>query len=217
MKQISLVLLPAIVLLTGCGAQMRNMPVGAQKYQISASVGGPLVDAFDRTVPIPYGIAGITYGISNRTEVFADYHVTASAFKFLGVTPGIVYFPDLKWGRVVPALGVDALVFSDFKAARIYPEFVTSAACPLSERWTPYLAFRHTFQTNKAPRYIPSAMTGTALRMGYLSYFVELQWLALNRDNRWNPVEYHGLSNRGALSVQLGATLDLPVRKGGRK
>ncbi len=182
--------------------------------QVSASIGGPLVDAFGRTVPIPYGVIGATYGISNETEVYIDYHVTASAFRFLGLTPGVVYFPGMNWGRFVPALGADALIFSDIKATRIYPELVTSTAYRLSERWTPYIALRHTFQAGQVPHYIPSAMAGTSYRNGSMQYFIELQWLALDRDNRWNPVEYHGISNRGAMSMQFGATIDLPVKKG---
>jgi hypothetical protein len=196
---------------------MRNMPVGAQKMQVSASIGGPLVDAFGTTIPIPYGLVGATYGMSNRTEAYLDFHVTAAAFKFLGITPGVVYFPCLHGGRVVPAIGADALIFSDFDVSRFYPELVTSAAYRLSERWTPYVALRHTFQPGHVPHYVPSAMTGTSFRSGDVQYFFELQWLALNRDNRWNPVDYHGVSRRGALSLQLGAALDLPVRKGGGK
>jgi hypothetical protein len=196
---------------------MRNMPVGAQKMQVNASIGGPVIDAFDMTVPIPYGIVGATYGISNSTEVYLDFHAAAAAFKFLGVTPGVVYFPSMHWGRIVPAVSVDAIILSDFNAARLYPELVTSAAYRLNGRWTPYVAFRHTFQLSSIPHYIPSAMVGTSFRSGSMQYFAELQWLALARDNRWTPVDYHGISHRGALSLQLGATLDLPPRKGERK
>ncbi len=202
-------------LAVGCGAQMRNIPVGRNNVQLSTSLGGPLVDAFGRTVPIPYGIVGTTYGLSDRAEVFLDFHATASAFKFLGVAPGIVYFPIKEPGKCVPAIGADVLVFSDFSATRAYPEFTTSVACRLGRCWIPYAAVRHTLQLSKAPRFIPSAMFGTSFRRGDFQYFVELQWLALDRDNRWNPVEYHGISNRGALSLQFGMTLDLQSSKGG--
>ncbi|MFZ5433515.1 MAG: hypothetical protein ACOZB3_07055 [Calditrichota bacterium] len=196
---------------------MRNLPVGAQKMQVSASLGGPMVDAFSRTIPIPYGLVGATYGVSNEFEVYIDYHVTASAFKFLGVTPGVVYFPRLPWGRLVPAIGADGLIFSDLSATRIYPELTASTAYRLSEQWTPYLVFRYTFQAGRNSLQIPSAMAGTSYRSGRMQYFIEMQWLALNRDNRWNPVEYHGVSHRGALSVQVGAALDLPWKKGRKK
>jgi hypothetical protein len=204
-------------LLIGCGAQMRTMPVGAQRMQANASIGGPMVNAFGTTIPIPYGIVGATYGVSNSTEVFLDFHATAAAFKFLGITPGVVYFPRLHGGRMVPAIGADALIFSDFNASRLYPELVTSVAYRLSKRWIPYAALRHTFQTAHTPHYIPSAMAGTALRSGNMQYFVELQWLTLDRDNRWNPVDYHGVSHRGALSLQFGAVYDLPTGKGAAK
>jgi hypothetical protein len=208
------VLLPLVGLLMGCGAQMRNIPVGAQKMQVNASLGGPMVDAFGMTIPIPYSLIGTTYGISNSTEAYLDFHATAAAFKFLGMTPGVAYFPRLHHKRVVPAISADALIFSDFKESRLYPELVTSVAYRLNSRWIPYAALRHTFQTGRAPHYIPSAMAGTSLRRGRMQYFAELQWLAFDRDNRWNPINYHGVSQRGALSLQFGATYDLPVWKG---
>jgi hypothetical protein len=207
-------LLPLVGVWVGCGAQMRNLPVGARRAQVSASVGGPMVDAFGRTVVIPYGVAGVTYGMSDDAEVYLDFHVTAAVFKFLGITPGVAYFPALHCGRVVPAIGTDALIFSDLGTSRVYPELVTSVAYQLSKRWVPYVGLRHTLQAGHAPHYIPSAIAGTSLRSGIMQYFVEMQWLAFDRDNRWNPVDYHGVLHHGALSLQLGAACDLPGRRG---
>lgn len=205
------------VFVFGCGAQMRNVPIGTKNAQVSASIGGPIVDAFDMTVPLPYGMIGATYGLSDRAEIFIDFHATAAAFQFVGATPGAAYFPALKWSALVPGIGVDALVFSNLHESRVYPECTTSLAYPLRENWTPYFALRHTFQTGDRPNYIPSAMAGTSLRQGNRQYFLELQWLSFDQDNRWNPVDYHGISQRGALSLQMGFTLDIPLQKGPHK
>jgi hypothetical protein len=214
MKSVTLIIFAA--LLAGCGAQMRTLPVGAGHSRVNASLGGPFVDAFNTTIPMPYGVVGVSRGLSDRCDAYCDLHLTAAAFKFFGATPGVVYFPRVKWQRFVPGVGACALLFSDFRDTRIYPEIVTSLAYRTESRWTPYVVIHHTLPLTPNANYIPSAMLGTAVKLGALHYFAELDWLALDRDNRWNPVDYHGISERGALGIQFGAALDLR-RKGGAK
>jgi len=201
-------LLLSLLLLSGCGAQMRNMPVGAGHVQYSASLGGPLVKFSGNVVPIPYGMAGATYGITDRLEAHADLHVLAAMYKFLGLTPGLTYFPRAALGPWVPSLTADMLVFSDLSASRAYPEIVLTVARPLGTRWVPFAGFHNTFQVTHSPSYIPSLFAGTSYRAGRLNFYGELQWLALNRDNHFTPVDYYGISRHGALSPQFGITLD---------
>lgn len=204
--------LPLLVLLTGCGAQMRNLPVGKGNTVISTSVGGPLVYAFNATVPIPYAMAGMTHGISDRLDVFGDVHLMAAMFKFGGFTPGAVYFPDLPMSGWVPAVKADAMVFSDFNQVRIFPELTFSIAHPTASRWTPYLGFHNTFQMTKAPVYLPSVFGGASYRAGRFRIYGELQWLAMNRKNLYTPVEYQGFNNHGAIATQAGLSLDVTRR-----
>lgn len=205
----SLALLGLALLLAGCGAQMRQLPLGAKNAQLNASLGGPLATAFGAVIPLPYSVIGGTYGVTDRLEVHADLHVTAAAFKFFGATPGVTWFPSLPVGRWVPSLTADALVFSDLKQTRVFPGLAATVARPLGRRWVPYAGMRHTFQTTRGPVNIPSLYAGTALRLGRAQFVGELGWLATNRDNRLNPVDYKGIAHRGALSTQLGVSLDL--------
>lgn len=206
-----LVVLP-LVLLIGCGAHMRNMPIERGRTQLHASVGGPLVNAFGMTVPVPYAMGGITFGLTDRVNVYSDLHVTAAAYKFLGITPGIALFPRLPLRRCVPALNADLLIFSDFKESRVFPEVTLSAALPLDERWTPYAGLHCTMQTTKQPALIPSVYAGTSWRAGRARIFAEVQWLALNHSNHFTPVDYHGIGERGALAPQVGLSFDLGRR-----
>lgn len=198
-----------LLLLIGCGAQMRNMPVGAGRTQASASVGGPLVNAFGAVIPVPYAMAGATYGITDRVEAHADLHVLAAAYKFLGLTPGVTYFPELHLSKWVPSVTGDVLLFSDFTAVRAYPEILATISRPVGTRWVPYAGLHNTFQFSHSPLYISSICAGTSYRMGRWKLYGEMQWLALNRSNHFTPVDYHGINEHGALSPQFGVTLDL--------
>jgi len=207
-----LFLLP-LLLLIGCGAQMRNLPVGEGRMQASASVGGPLVNAFGTVIPIPYAMAGATYGITDRLDAHADLHVLAAVFKFMGLTPGLTYFPKLPVDRWVPSVTADVLLFSDFTAKRAYPEITAAIAHPIGTRWVPYAGLHNTFQFSHHPVYISSLYAGTSYRMGRVNLYGELQWLALNRDNHLTPVDYHGIGEHGALSPQFGVSMDLGGKK----
>lgn len=177
--------------------------------QASASVGGPLVNAYGAVIPIPYAMAGATYGITDRLDAHADLHVLAAAFKFLGITPGLTYFPQLPTNRWVPSVTADVLFFSDFTAARAYPEISAAIAHPIGARWVPYAGLHNTFQLSHHPLYISSLYAGTSYRMGRFNLYGELQWLALNRDNHFTPVDYHGINEHGAISPQFGLTIEL--------
>jgi hypothetical protein len=208
-----LLLLIPLLLLIGCGAQMRNMPVGEGQMQASASIGGPLVNAFGNVIPVPYAMAGATYGLTDRAEIHADLHVLAAAYKFLGFTPGATYFPELPLGQWVSAVTGDVLIFSDLKATRAYPEILLTMSRPIGTRWIPFAGLHNTFQFSHSPVYISSVYAGTSYRVGRWKLYGELEWLALNRDNHFTPVDYHGISEHGALSPQFGVTLDLGGKK----
>lgn len=199
-------------MLTGCGAHLRTLPTGAGQVQANASIGGPLVDAFGTTIPVPYLMTGATYGLTNRISVHGDLHVTSAAYKFFGFTPGITVFPGVEFWSWTPSFGADVLVFSDLRDCRLYPEFTLAAARRSAGRWTHYGGLHNTLQTADSPRYLVSVFAGTSCRVGRLRSYIELQWLAANQDNRWTPVGYHGLARRGALAPQVGLTWELGGR-----
>jgi hypothetical protein len=210
MRMARLLCVIPLLLLAGCGAQMRNLPVGAGRMQLNGSVGGPVVGVSGTDLPMPYALAGLTYGLSDEWDVYGDVHVLAAAFKIAGLTPGVVYFPKLRVGRWVPSVGVDALLFTDFQESRFYPEAHAALTYRANERWAPYVGFHETFQFNRQPKSIPSVYAGTSYQWGRVRLYGELQWLAADRDNRWGPVDYRGMGRKGAIAPQLGLTWVLP-------
>jgi hypothetical protein len=204
--------LPLLLLITGCGAQMRNLPVGKGRTVVNTSVGGPLVNVMGATLPVPYMMVGATHGLGNRLDIYGDLHVLAAMFRFAGFTPGLVYYPPFPVPGLVPSINVDALTFSDLNRVRIFPELTVACAMPSASRWTPYLGFHGTFQTTKQPVFLPSLFGGASYRAGRFRIYGELEWLAINRRNIYTPVEYQGISRRGAIGTQLGISMDLSRR-----
>jgi hypothetical protein len=200
---------PLVMLLSGCGAQLHNLPVGKGNTVLTGSVGGPLVKVYGQTLPVPYALVGVTHGLSNRVDLHGDLHLMAAMFKFAGFTPGIAYFPPLRLGPLVPSVDADMLMFSDFNQTRVFPEVTVAVATSSGSRWSTYAGLHSTFQTTKEPVFLPSVFAGTSFRAGRVRLFGELQWLALNRSNRLMPVNWGGISHHGALAPQFGMTFDL--------
>ncbi len=177
--------------------------------QLNTSLGGPLATAFGTVIPLPYSVAGGTYGLTDRLDAHADLHLTAAAFKYFGMTPGLTWFPELHMGKWVPSLTGDVLVFSDWRQTRLFPGLAATVARPLGARWVPYGGMRQTFQTTRGPANVPALYAGTTFRVGRTRLLAEFGWLASNRDNRRNPVNYKGIAHRGAISAQVGLALDM--------
>lgn len=206
--RILLLLLP-ILLLLGCGPQMRTLPVGEGNVQIHTSLGGPFVSAKGPVFPIPYGMAGATYGLNDHINLYADFHAVTAVFKFLGLTPGFVWYPASKHAQWQPALGANALVFSDFHETRIYPEIVTTLTYNGDPAVKPFFGCVQTFQTDADPKSLQSIVGGLAFPWRHNLLVIEIQALALNFHRDEDALSYLTFKDYGALSLQIGYGLTI--------
>ncbi|MBU1920279.1 hypothetical protein KKG66_05500 [bacterium] len=203
-----LILFFLLAIVCGCGPQMRMLPVGEDNLAVQTSIGGPMISVRGPAVPIPYAMAGATYGLTDHLNIHSDFHVTSAVFKFLGVTPGISWFPARSEARWQPSLSLTALAFSDFQETRIYPEVITTLANRESRQVIPFFGVVHTFQTDSKPEYLPSAFAGLAFPYKQSRFVFELQALALNFQRDKDAPDYLTLfDRRGALSLQIGYSL----------
>lgn len=201
-------LLLLLAVIGGCGPQMRMLPVGDNNLSVQTSIGGPMISVRGPAIPVPYAMVGATYGLTDHLNVHSDLHVTSAVFKFLGLTPGISWFPARSEARWQPSLSFTALAFSDFKDTRIYPELITTLANRQSHEVIPFFGVVHTFQTDSKPEYLPSAFVGMAFPYKQSRFVIEFQALALNFQRDKEAPYYMTLTDRrGAVGVQFGYSL----------
>lgn len=101
----------ASLLFLGCGAHTSLTPLGKGQVAPTVSIGGPIVEAFDTHIPIPYLLAGVDYGLSDDVNVNAAVHLLPLAYSVAGIDVGAAWFP-LENNGWQPTLGVGPRLFA---------------------------------------------------------------------------------------------------------
>lgn len=73
----------------GCGSITSVRPVGQGKQSLSFAVGGPFADYFGGSKPIPYGLVRYRRGLTEKTDLYASYHLTPAILGILGLDVGM--------------------------------------------------------------------------------------------------------------------------------
>lgn len=83
--------IPGILLLylVGCGSITSVRPVGKGRQSLSFSLGGPFADYYGGSKPIAYGLIRYRRGLSDKTDLYASYHLTPAIFGVLGIDLGL--------------------------------------------------------------------------------------------------------------------------------
>lgn len=103
--------LAASLLFLGCAAHTSLVPLGKGRLAPHISIGGPIVEAFDTHIPIPYVLAGADYGVRDNVNVNAAVHLLPLAYSVAGLDVGAAWFL-LKNNRWQPTLGVGPRLFA---------------------------------------------------------------------------------------------------------
>lgn len=111
-----LVILTCWMGLMGCGMAHTVRPIGKNNMAIIGTMGGPWMDVGGATVPLPLTTIGLKYGISERNDLFGQWHVLpavvhTAAFEF----GGSWYFLKNKGG--IPGLSTAATAMFAFHEA----------------------------------------------------------------------------------------------------
>ncbi len=73
----------------GCGVISSVRPLGQGKHSLTFAVGGPFVGYYGGSKPIPYGLVRYRRGLTERTDLYASYHLMPAIFGILGLDFGI--------------------------------------------------------------------------------------------------------------------------------
>ena len=70
------------ILFVGCAAHTNLTPLGEGRLAPHVGIGGPIVEAFDTHIPVPYLMAGADYGIRdnvnlNGSSAFSDWRAAS--------------------------------------------------------------------------------------------------------------------------------------------
>lgn len=222
-----LLLLPtAALLLPACSAHMQLEPVGKGRVATNASIGGPIVEAFGTHIPVPYAMAGGSYGLSHDVDLAGSLHLLSLAYSVAGLDVGATWYP-LVGRRWTPDDGADPgpyvgiggklMMLASFKEGvedrfRIYPILSSSIAWDLGSGKI-YGGIDATISLTdldfdlEAPSVRLSPLIGYRWDFGRrarVRLYTELKWQAANVASDRVSAEYTGIAGYGALAPLVG-------------
>lgn len=136
MKNLSIMaVLAASLYCTSCGAHTSLMPVGTGQVAPNVSIGGPIVEAFDTHIPVPYLMAGADYGLNDIVNINASVHLLPLAYRVAGVDVGAAWFPVANEGwKPTIGLGPRLFVFASTRQ-RVEERLLVFPAVSASAAW----------------------------------------------------------------------------------
>lgn len=203
---------------SGCALSHGVRPIGEKKVAVDASLGGPVADYMGGKKPLPLTMVGVTYGLSDQTNLHAGlYPSSLVMFGLFGMELGASHLV-LKSDGARPALMVDGTLITlagnmadGPPQGGVQPYLQTSVMAS----WA-YGARGHLIYTGPevlaqpSPVHaIPGWTIGHRLNAGRWGVGTELGWMAPSWDNLPPVVEYVGIAGQGALTVNLGVTVML--------
>jgi len=214
----ALSLLALVSFTSGCALSRGVRPVGEKNVAIDASLGGPVADYMGGMKPFPLSTVGLTYGLTDKTNIHGGFHPSSLAmFGLVGLELGashLVVEPD----GAIPAVMVDGTIITlagnlaegpPDGGFRAFLETSVMASWAYGKR--EHLIYTGPeFITQPSPLMsIPGWTVGHRFNAGRWGIGAELGWLAPFWDNLPPVVEYAGIGGRGAVSINLGVSVKL--------
>jgi hypothetical protein len=199
-------------LAAGCTTSHIARPLGRGNAVLQASLGGPLVQVADTTIPAPILTIGGGYGLSDRVDVYGRADVTAAVYGDLHLEPGVAFHPVVRQSGAVPTvtLAGSAHVLTDFKDVRIGPQVSVLGA------WRVGAARRHLLYAGAdagtllggRTRVLAGPIAGAEARLGARTALaIEVKWLSPWYDVRPLAPTWVSPGERGYLSLLVGCNV----------
>lgn len=178
----------------GCAAHTSLAPVGQGRLVPHVGIGGPLVEAFDTHIPVPYLLVGADYGLRPDVNLNTAVHLLPLAYGVAGLDGGIVWFPiDNDGWR--PTIGVGPRLFAFASTKTDMDErFLVYPAVSASAAWAGGPGVFYTGADAAVPLDEPAY--DDEARPILLSPFVGYRWNVGRRHALLTEVKWHGANVR---------------------
>jgi len=202
-----------VLVLFGCAAHTNLEPKGEGEFSASFGIGGPIIEAFETNMPVPYATVGGEYGITGKMDANATVHLLPFAYKVAALDAGVTWYPLLRdtWQPTIglqPRLLIMASLKQDVpERVKFYPAFSVSSAWGVSAGVL-YIGcdvvgtFAARDYDDDAARMLLSPFLGYRWNIGEDLYlFTELKWQGANVRSDQLAVEYLAVGRHGAVTT----------------
>lgn len=206
---IRLVLVSAL-LAAGCGTVTSVRALRAGQSTVSLSAGGPFAEVSGTTMPLPYAVARLRHGATDRLGLYAGGHLMMAAFGVVGLDAGATYRLSEQRG-VVPEVGLGAglVGFSEVGGRRgqaLFPEASVTASWLWRQRFLTYAGVQGMMQASPGVYGAFAPYVGQEARLFEgLSATLEAKWYAPNEETAPRVINFKApVGGRGDLGLLLG-------------
>jgi hypothetical protein len=195
-----------------CGTAVSMWPLRRGQAVAAFDLGGPFVNLSGAQIPVPYPVARLRYGVTNRLNVNAGAHLLMPAFGVAGLDAGASYhFLDQNgWW---PCLGIGAgglgLVELDGGgSASFLPQLEVTASYLRPNLSLSYFGVHTLYEVRPRLYMTYSPYVGHNFSVGRnLSVSLEMKWYAAFERNKPRAVTYSlPIANHGGLGVVAGVS-----------
>ena len=199
-------MIAAFLALSSCSTThpVRILPAGEQALNVS--LGGPIVPGESPVGFIPYFDVGYVRGLSDNWTMQADLHALPAVFGTFGADVGMAtrLCREDGWRPEITAKG-QALVFTDFTSARVYPLLSLIGSYQLKPRTLAYGGLETVYQFNGSRVYLTPLLGLQFPLSNTIGMQTELKWMASNVNTHSGIFEGTGsISSHGGIAFFVG-------------
>lgn len=208
------------ILWWSCAPSRVVKPLEKGEKTASVNLGGPLIHFAGTAIPVPLTSVMFAKGVTTKTTAFGSLHLTSLAFGVfqtdIGVCTQLYKNDSKKFGitaNPVLNLSIDRWEWK----GKIWPELDINAYKQFGTKHFVYAGLTNWFEPSgvrphnetQTQRLFVNPQLGYTLMRKHWNYTLEVKWLAPNRQNIPNVVDYIGINHKGAVGVYLNFTKKL--------
>lgn len=199
------------LLLIECAPARFVKPLEKNEWAVGANVGGPLIQLFDTTLPVPFSSIYAGYGYSDKTTIHGGLHTTSLAYQTFQVDLGATYLLRNGSGNI-PGISLSSSINAmvDFREAnfRAYPSLAANLFYDFKygrfyggmENWLDLFPTAVPDNSQYNP-WVPALYIGQTIKLKKWELNFEYKNLAPLSWNKGHVVRYARAGDRGAHGI----------------
>lgn len=212
-------LLPLVlitILAANCAGARIVEPLDEGKHRASLDIGGPFIDLFDLSFPLPQSSLNYAYGIDSKWSAFGSFYITSALFGVIHLEGGALYgiFEPQGW---IPGLSIkpSAHIMTDIYQwnFRFYPVVDLEVYWRLREKQDIiYLGMSNWFELSatrahgqaQPQNWLPQFHLGYIIGLGEWHLSFEAQYIAPNVSSENLALIYSFDPGMGVFGFHIG-------------
>ncbi len=210
-KIYSAFLLLALCLIQFCAPARFVKPLDQGEWAVGANIGGPVVNLFNTSIPIPFSSIYAGYGYSERTTFHAGLHTTSLAYQTIQLDLGGTFLIRHQSGNI-PAISTNFTLNSMMDTRvfnfRAYPSLAANGFYDYkygrfyfgTENWLDFFA-NEVPDNSQYNLWVPAYYLGQTFKLKKWEINFEYKNLAPFSWNKGHVVRYARSGDRGAHGI----------------